>query len=75
MAEPTGSLVTVVGRALTCVICGGDRFTYREVKLTTTGMTFFDLDWLNRSGTGAICDRCGYLHTFVDDRLLEWQAG
>ncbi len=75
MADPIGSTVTVAGRPLTCVVCGTDRFTYREVKLNTTGLTFFDLDWLNRSGTGAICERCGYLHTFVDGGLLEWSAG
>jgi predicted nucleic-acid-binding Zn-ribbon protein len=72
MPDRTGSSVTIAGRPLTCVVCGADRFTYREVKLTTTGLTFFDLDWLNRSGTGAICERCGYLHTFVDSGLLEW---
>ena len=72
MTESTGSALTVAGHPLRCVVCGADRFTYREVKLNTTGLTFFDLDWLNRSGTGAICERCGYLHTFVDDTLLEW---
>ena len=75
MTGPDGSTVTVAGSPLTCVVCGADRFTYREVKLNTTGLTFFDLDWLNRSGTGAICRRCGYLHTFVDGTLLDWTEG
>ena len=31
MADPIGSTVTVAGRPLTCVVCGTDRFTYREL--------------------------------------------
>ena len=48
-------------------------FARREIKLTTTGMTFFDLDWLNKSGDGAICLRCGYVHTFLGD-AHQWVA-
>jgi predicted nucleic-acid-binding Zn-ribbon protein len=66
------STVVVAGRPLQCVVCGADRFAYREVKLNTTGLTFFDLDWLNKSGVGAVCTACGYLHTFVDGGLLTW---
>ena len=33
--------------------------------MTTTGMTLFDMDWLNRSADGAICVRCGFVHTFM----------
>jgi hypothetical protein len=33
--------------------------------MTTTGMTFFDLDWLNKSADGVICLRCGYVHVFM----------
>jgi hypothetical protein len=35
--------------------------------MTTTGMTFFDLDWLNKSADGVICVRCGFVHTFMGD--------
>lgn len=72
MPNPTDATVTVAGRLLACLVCGGDRFAYREVKLNTTGLTFFDLDWLNRSGAGAVCTACGYLHTFVDGSQLIW---
>ena len=34
---------------LSCHVCGGLQFERREVKMTTTGMTFFDVDWMNRS--------------------------
>lgn len=50
---------------LACQICGGMSFARREVKMTTSGMTFFDLDWLNKSADGVICLRCGYVHTFM----------
>ena len=52
---------------LSCQVCRGTLFAQREIKMTTTGMTFLDLDWLNRSGDGAICVRCGFVHTFMSD--------
>lgn len=36
-------------RFLACHTCGGLVFAQREIKMTTTGMTSMDLDWLNRS--------------------------
>jgi predicted nucleic-acid-binding Zn-ribbon protein len=50
---------------LRCHVCQGNEFAQREIKMTTTGMTFMDLDWLNRSADGAICVRCGFVHTFM----------
>ena len=52
---------------LGCHVCGGLLFARREIKMTTTGMTFLDLDWLNRSAEGVICLRCGFVHTFMGD--------
>ncbi|HEY0952683.1 hypothetical protein [Nocardioides sp.] len=57
------------GAALACLACGGRDFAHREIKLNTTGMTFMDLDWANRSGDGAICNACGFVHTFLDGQL------
>lgn len=48
-------------------------FARREVKMTTTGMTFFDLDWLNKAAEGAICLRCGFVHTFMGDAIQFWE--
>lgn len=56
---------------LACQVCGGVSFAQREIKMTTTGMTFLDLDWLNRSADGAICLRCGFVHTFMGD-VHQW---
>jgi ribosomal protein L37E len=57
----------VLGSPFTCRVCGHAGFFRREIKLQTTGMTFFELDWLNRSADGAICARCGFVHTFAGD--------
>ena len=46
--------------------------TVTEIKLNTTGATFFGVDWANKSGMGAVCARCGYVHTFLDG-MLEWR--
>jgi predicted nucleic-acid-binding Zn-ribbon protein len=66
MAEP-GSKVTVLGKPLLCLVCGHDEFAQRAIKMQTTGMTFFDLDWLNKDADGAICTACGYVHQFAAD--------
>ncbi|MGY2702242.1 hypothetical protein [Nocardioides sp. HB32] len=68
-AEPDGDVVLGNGKVLSCLVCGGVRFARREVKMNTTGMSFMDLDWANRSGDGAICQSCGFVHTFLDGNL------
>lgn len=62
-----------INRFLACQVCAGLLFVQREIKMTTTGMTFFDLDWANKSADGAICRRCGYVHTFMGGGL-QWLA-
>ena len=52
-------------RFLACHACQGLVFAQREIKMNTTGMSFFDLDWLNKSADGVICVRCGFVHTFM----------
>jgi len=71
MAAPDGQAIRVLDKYFACHVCGGVAFYRREVKLQTTGMTFFDLDWLNRSADGAICAGCGYVHLFAGD-AHEW---
>ena len=51
---------------LYCVICRGEVFTDREVKLNTTGMELLDLAWANQSALGLVCGRCGYVHLFLN---------
>ncbi len=56
---------------LSCHVCEGLLFAQREIKMTTTGLTFLNLDWLNRTADGVICIRCGFVHTFMGDGY-EW---
>lgn len=69
MAKNSTGSVLIHGNELACVVCRSDQFYSREIKMQTTGMTFFDLDWANKSAEGAICDSCGYVHMFADGGL------
>lgn len=53
------------GRDLTCRVCDHDRFYTRKGQLNTALMSLFKLDFLNKTATCAVCDRCGYVHWFV----------
>ncbi|GAA3536300.1 hypothetical protein GCM10022234_36390 [Aeromicrobium panaciterrae] len=67
-----GRKVIVLDKPLVCNVCGNDEFLQREIKMQTTGMTFFDLDFLNESSDGVVCNRCGYVHMFAAT-VHEWQ--
>lgn len=62
---PVHVFIRPTQRFLSCQVCGGVSFARREIKLTTTGMTFLDLDWMNASAEGVVCVRCGFVHTFL----------
>lgn len=53
------------GIRVSCPHCKGELFQEQEALLNTTGATLFKLDWLDKSGTALICDRCG---------LIQWYA-
>lgn len=57
--------VSILGNQMTCEICGHDQFYQREGKISTTGMTLLDLDWLNQSANCVVCATCGYVHWFL----------
>lgn len=61
--EPT--TVEINGKQLFCVICRHDLFSRRSVLLNTRILTFLHLDWLNKASTSVVCDRCGYIHSFL----------
>lgn len=56
-----------VSKPITCVHCGHDRFEEGRALLNTRGLSFFDLDWLNRGATTLTCTACGYVHWFVQN--------
>ena len=53
------------GLAISCTHCKKGEFEKREAQLNTAGMTFLDLDWMNRSGTALVCTNCGLIQWFA----------
>lgn len=62
--------VQVAGRALTCLVCGGEQFWKRKAQLNTRLLTFLDIEWANPNATLYVCDSCGHIHWFLprDDK-------
>ena len=61
--------VTVrTGEALTCRVCGCDRFFMRKGQLNTALASFLSLDWTNPTADCAVCGRCGYVHWFLGSK-------
>jgi predicted nucleic-acid-binding Zn-ribbon protein len=58
-----------------CLVCRGEQFSDEEIKLNTSVMEFLDMEWANRSGTGLICERCGFVHTFAGNQFELWDPG
>jgi predicted nucleic-acid-binding Zn-ribbon protein len=72
-----GPVLVTVGpdrRRFACLVCRGNLFYDREIKLNTTGAEFFNFAWANESADGLVCQDCGYLHTFVRDSVELWKA-
>lgn len=67
MARSSNSAAPLVhlDKTLQCHFCGHDHFYQREGKIQTTGLTLLDLDWLNKSATCVVCERCGFVHWFL----------
>jgi predicted nucleic-acid-binding Zn-ribbon protein len=64
---PDGDGFTVAGKPVACSHCGHDRFVEGHAQLNTAGMTFFKLDWANRSAATLTCTRCGHIEWFLQD--------
>ncbi|TCS96548.1 hypothetical protein [Hazenella coriacea] len=52
------------GIDITCIHCQYDQFDLGKAQLNTAVMSFFDLDFLNKSAHTLTCHRCGYVHWF-----------
>ncbi|RJQ45967.1 MAG: hypothetical protein C4538_07580 [Nitrospiraceae bacterium] len=53
------------GRDMKCPICGHEEFWKRKTLMNTKGLTFWELDWLNKEADNYVCDRCGYILWFL----------
>ncbi len=65
MARTRVGRAEVNGKPLVCLVCGHDQFRQREVQMNTSGLSFLNLDWLNRSAKAAVCEQCGFVHQFA----------
>ena len=59
------------GYELKCSHCGGTTFEYQSAQLNTPGMSFFGLDWLNKSADLYLCRSCGHIEWFLDSHLSD----
>jgi predicted nucleic-acid-binding Zn-ribbon protein len=66
-AEPAGERFEVAGKMVRCPHCGGDHFVEGSAQLNTSGLTFFGLDWANRSAATLACVTCGRVEWFLAD--------
>jgi predicted nucleic-acid-binding Zn-ribbon protein len=64
---PEGERYTVAGKAVACSHCSHDRFVEGRAQLNTAGMTFFNLDWANRSAATLTCTSCGRIEWYLAD--------
>jgi hypothetical protein len=64
---PAGERYIVAGKSVTCQHCSHDRFVEGRALLNTAGMSFFNLDWANRSAATLTCTACGRIEWFLAD--------
>lgn len=64
---PTGERYEVAGKRVNCPHCGHDHFIEGRAQLNTSGMTFLNLDWANRSAATLACTSCGRIEWFLSD--------
>ena len=67
-AHPAGQgvLLQVCGKQVACPICGETGFAARKVMLNTRKLTFFNLDFLNKTATIYRCLSCSHVLWFED---------
>ena len=66
-ANPMSNTYYVVGKQVQCPHCGHWEFEKRQVLMNTRGVTFFNLDWLNRGATALTCAKCSHIEWFQDE--------
>lgn len=55
----------IQGKSILCSQCGHDQFDLASALLNTPGMTFFGLDWANRTASILACRQCGHVEWFL----------
>jgi predicted nucleic-acid-binding Zn-ribbon protein len=62
----------ILGKTITCPQCSNVQFLQKSILLNTPGMTFFSLDWANRTATTLTCTKCSQIQWFLQqpEKLL-----
>jgi len=55
------------GIEVTCFHCKNNQFKKGAAQLNTKGMSFLNLDWLNKSATVLTCTRCSLILWFQEE--------
>lgn len=64
MSDKTADEYKIDDDFITCNHCKNTYFIKGSAMLNTAGMTFFGLDWANRTAITLMCDNCGLIHWF-----------
>ena len=64
---PAGERYTVAANDVPGLHCSHDRFVEGRAQLNTAGLTFFNLDWANRSAATLTCTSCGRIEWYLTD--------
>ncbi len=56
---------SIDGRPVRCPHCGCEHFGIGRAQLNTAGMTFFGLDWADKSASTLLCAECGNIQWFA----------
>lgn len=72
LSEPSGpGPYKVAGLAVTCPHCGGRAFDEGSALLNTAGLTFLNLDFVNREAFLLECAKCGRIEWFMREPVRE----
>jgi predicted RNA-binding Zn-ribbon protein involved in translation (DUF1610 family) len=55
----------ISGNILECPVCGHNEFWTRRTLMNTPGLTFFGLEWANKTATNYVCNSCGHVLWFL----------
>lgn len=60
-----GAEYEAAGKKIQCPHCASTIFGEGKAQLNTAGLSFLNLDWLNKSATTLICATCGNIQWFL----------
>ena len=55
----------IAGNILECPVCGHSEFWLRKTLMNTPGLTFFGLEWANKTASNYVCNSCGHVLWFL----------